>query len=103
MAKGKISKFDKSKVRLRANGLCEYCMSQEKYATHSFSIDHIIPESKGGTSGLENLCLACQGCNNYKYTKTHSIDQQSGERVNCIIHGKITGIIILNGMRTTAF
>ncbi|MDX2285233.1 MAG: HNH endonuclease [Bacteroidia bacterium] len=40
-------------------GCCEYCKSQAAFATYSFSIEHIIPLSKGGTHDLSNLALAC--------------------------------------------
>jgi hypothetical protein len=33
----------KQNVYKRANGCCEYCLSQARYSTQSFSIDHIIP------------------------------------------------------------
>jgi 5-methylcytosine-specific restriction endonuclease McrA len=33
-----------------------------------------LPKVKEGTDELENLALACQTCNNYKYTKTEAID-----------------------------
>ena len=38
----------KNKVVERAQGSCEYCRSQARFATQSFSIEHIIPQSKGG-------------------------------------------------------
>ena len=31
-----------------------------------------IPRSQGGATSLDNLALACQGCNNHKYNKTQS-------------------------------
>lgn len=37
-------------------------MSVAKYAT----VDHVIPRSKGGTDGLENLVIACPHCNRKK-------------------------------------
>jgi HNH endonuclease len=58
----------------RGNGCCEYCRSQTKFAIDPFVIEHIIPISRGGATISENLALACQGCNNYKYTKTEGID-----------------------------
>lgn len=61
-------------VLRRARGCCEYCWSQERFATQAFSIEHIIPRSAGGPSTLANLALACQGCNNHKYTKTEALD-----------------------------
>ena len=58
----------------RAHACCEYCLSQDQFSTHAFSIDHIIPVEKGGETTSENLALSCQGCNNHKYTKTESYD-----------------------------
>jgi hypothetical protein len=68
-------------VRARAHGVCEYCRSQERFATHPFSVEHIIPVQAGGDHSLDNLCLACQGCNNHKYTKTDAIDPVTSEIV----------------------
>lgn len=61
----------------RAKGCCEYCRSQERYATQVFSVEHIVPRQSGGRMALENLALACQGCNNHKYTKTTAPDPVS--------------------------
>ncbi|MCE2977967.1 MAG: HNH endonuclease [Pseudanabaena sp. CoA8_M7] len=33
------------------------------------TIDHIQPTSKGGLNTIENLCLACRTCNEYKSDK----------------------------------
>lgn len=44
------------------------------FASAPFSIEHITPISKGGNDSLENLALACQGCNGHKYTKTTCMD-----------------------------
>ena len=59
----------------RAQGCCEYCLSQERFSTQAFSIEHIIPVEKGGASTSDNLAFSCQGCNNYKYTKIEGYDQ----------------------------
>jgi hypothetical protein len=61
-------------VAARAEGCCEYCWSQAQYATQAFSVEHIVPRAKGGTSTLDNLALSCQGCNNHKYNKTEGVD-----------------------------
>jgi 5-methylcytosine-specific restriction endonuclease McrA len=53
----------------RARGCCEYCRSQAAYASQSFSVEHIVPRARGGTTSVDNLALACQGCNNHKYDK----------------------------------
>lgn len=69
-------------VKLRAKNCCEYCWSQEKFATQSFSVEHIRPVSKGGETFAENLALACQGCNNHKYNKTEEKDPVNGQSVS---------------------
>lgn len=61
-------------VTERAKGCCEYCLSQETYSTQRLSVEHIIPIWKNGETTVDNLALACQGCNNYKHTKTQAID-----------------------------
>lgn len=61
-------------VERRARGRCEYCQSPAKYATQRFSLEHIMPRSQSGMTSLDNLALACQGCNNYKYNKTRAED-----------------------------
>jgi hypothetical protein len=61
-------------VERRAKGCCEYCQSPAKYSTQTFALEHIIPRSQGGDTSLDNLALACQGCNNHKYNKTKSRD-----------------------------
>lgn len=65
----------------RAGGCCEYCRSQERFATESFSVEHIIPRNLGGKTNLENLALACQGCNGHKYISTHGYDPVSERRI----------------------
>lgn len=65
----------------RASGCCEYCLSQASYSATPFSIEHIRPVSQGGQSDLDNLALACQGCNNFKYTAVDALDPLSGTRV----------------------
>jgi 5-methylcytosine-specific restriction endonuclease McrA len=36
----------------RAAGCCEYCRSQERYATPAFSVEHIVPRQRGGRTAL---------------------------------------------------
>ena len=61
----------------RAIGCCEYCWSQSRYSTHSFALEHILPKHRGGKTTLENLALACQGCNNHKHIKIKGRDPVS--------------------------
>lgn len=75
-----ISKKDKGFVKERSLYSCEYCISQLLFSSDPFSIEHIIPISKNGTSNLDNLALSCQGCNNRKYTHTEALDPITGNK-----------------------
>jgi HNH endonuclease len=79
MADARLSLQTKRLVKERANGCCEYCLSQSKFSSDPLSIEHIIPRSKGGTNDLEDLAVSCQGCNNLKYNHTEAIDPMTGE------------------------
>lgn len=72
-----ISKEIRQQVRERANYLCEYCHSSEEASAARFEIDHIQPRSLGGSDELNNLALACQRCNGYRYNFTEGIDPKS--------------------------
>ncbi len=74
MAEKRLSSEVRNFVANRAGHCCEYCRSQEKFAVQSFSMEHIIPLSKGGKTKPENLAFACQGCNAHKYNKVEGID-----------------------------
>lgn len=68
-------------IRERANFLCEYCHSPEEASAALFEIDHIIPQSLGGSDLIENLALACQRCNGYRYNFTRGIDPETQQKV----------------------
>jgi len=68
-------------VMERADYCCEYCHSQSKFATESFSVEHIIPRLLGGQTDLKNLALACQGCNGHKHVRIRGYDSVSGNEV----------------------
>jgi hypothetical protein len=40
-----------------------------------------VPRYKNGETTLENLALSCQGCNNYKHTKTEGLDSTTQQIV----------------------
>ena len=81
MSESRVTAQQKKAVAERANRCCEYCKSQVRFAIQPFSIEHIIPKSLGGETTLDNLALACQGCNNHKYNKTEGRDLISGDIV----------------------
>ncbi|MBF0201949.1 MAG: HNH endonuclease [Desulfamplus sp.] len=45
---------------------CVYCLTDEDNCGLKMHVDHIIPESAGGNTTPENLCLACFSCNVHK-------------------------------------
>lgn len=74
-----ISEATQKQVRQRAENRCEYCLSHQNYVMGRLQIDHILPLAKGGKNSLENLCLACELCNQYKWTQTEAIDPQTDQ------------------------
>lgn len=74
MAKKAIPVATRRIVAERAVWCCEYCKSQEQFSPQPFTVDHFVPKSKGGSDDLENLALACQGCNGSKLDKTEALD-----------------------------
>lgn len=82
MSDPRVTTSQKQTIAQRARYCCEYCLSQLRYSPDPFSVEHIIPLARGGSSHLDNLALACQGCNSRKYTSTTAIDPISGEMVS---------------------
>ncbi len=74
----KPAKEQRRSVFERADGCCEYCLSQVNYSPSPFAAEHILPRHRGGTNRLDNLALSCQGCNNHKFTATEALDPSSG-------------------------
>lgn len=59
--------IDRELIRKRANYLCEYCHSPERISATRFTVDHIVPQSLGGSNEPDNLALACRRCNERRY------------------------------------
>ena len=59
---------------------CAYCQSAASIVGMPFEIDHVIPESLGGLTVRENLCLCCSPCNERKACRTTAIDPLTGNR-----------------------
>lgn len=57
---------------------CGYCQTSQRIIGPLLEIDHIVPESRGGTDDERNLILACPLCNGHKADKIESPDPQSG-------------------------
>jgi hypothetical protein len=77
----RVSKQKRQQVIERANGRCEYCHAQKRMIMY-MEVEHIHPTSKGGDNTLENLCLACFGCNNAKSNFLTAVDPLTEEVVS---------------------
>ena len=77
----KIPKATRKQVAEQANYRCSYCRSPE-WAGVPMVVDHVVPLVAGGTSDIENLCLACYRCNEFKGPKLDALDPLSDKRVS---------------------
>ena len=74
-----IPKLLRDQVSVNARHRCGYCLAQQEIIGIQLHVEHILPESVGGATALENLWLACSECNNHKGTQVAAIDPQTGE------------------------
>jgi HNH endonuclease len=72
----------KSQIEQSDRSRCCYCLTQEVISGISLSFDHIEPQSRGGATSFDNLCLACRACNEFKSNLTEAIDPLTGETVS---------------------
>ncbi len=81
MTQASISSILRQAVADHFQHRCCYCLSPEHIVGAEFTIDHIVPQSLGGASTEENLCLACWRCNLTKRDLIAAIDQETGVAV----------------------
>lgn len=81
MSRTRIPPALRELVAERSHHRCSYCLTPERIVGARFTIDHIIPESLGGTTTPDNLCLACWGCNLIKQDRVAALDPETGEMV----------------------
>lgn len=72
----KIPEKVRQRVRQRAGNRCEYCQCHQDIVMGFLQIDHVIPAAIGGSDHDDNLCLACELCNQYKWKKTDELDPE---------------------------
>lgn len=63
-----LKKSPKWHNRVRKEGRCAYCATP--LTVHTATMDHIVPLSRGGTTTLANLVVACRSCNMQKHART---------------------------------
>ena len=69
------------RVAERDHYRCPYCLTTEENCGLRMHIDHIMPETSGGLTVPENLCLACFACNVFKGAQQNGVDALTGETV----------------------
>lgn len=68
-------------VAARARHRCEYCHAPEAVFNFPFEVEHIVPQSHGGTDQESNLPLACRSCNLRKSDHQDGWDDHTGRDV----------------------
>jgi len=60
--------YTKNNIHRRDDFICQYC--NEKTRKEKITVDHVIPESKGGLSTWDNTVSSCKSCNMVKDNRT---------------------------------
>jgi len=76
-----VSKALRERIAAQARQRCGYCLTTERITGTPMEIDHIIPHSLGGSSGEDNLWLACSLCNEHKGNQMAAPDPMTDEVV----------------------
>jgi len=61
-------RYNRDDLYRRDHGRCQYC--DVKLNKDHFTVDHIMPSSRGGATSWENCVVSCHDCNNKKGNKT---------------------------------
>jgi 5-methylcytosine-specific restriction endonuclease McrA len=77
MSSRDIKPHIRDQIEKRAKFRCEYCQTTMDVSTQRYEIEHITPISQGGEAKIDNLALACRGCNSHKFTATEGYDEIS--------------------------
>lgn len=68
-------------VRQRADYLCEYCHTNERWQYVRFTMDHLISVIEGGSDAPDNLASACFHCNRRRANRRFALDLLSNHLV----------------------
>jgi 5-methylcytosine-specific restriction endonuclease McrA len=61
-------RLTRANLFVRDKGQCQYC--RKKLNRGRFTLDHVIPKSKGGSTDWNNLVVSCERCNIKKGDKS---------------------------------
>ncbi|HSN74284.1 MAG TPA: HNH endonuclease [Anaerolineae bacterium] len=76
----KIAPALREQIATRAQHRCSYCRSPQLIGV-PMVFDHVVPLAAGGESVIENLCLSCYRCNEFKGAKSRVPDPETGTLV----------------------
>mgnify|MGYP000559792732 CR=1 FL=1 len=74
MSKSRLPSKLRTKITEQFRSCCAFCQTQTRISGIRLTVDHIVPESLGGTNIESNLCLACWDCNLHKGVQVTAID-----------------------------
>lgn len=75
----RVSATLRRRVRDRAAGKCEYCLTHEDDTFYPHQPDHVVATKHGGKTSFENLAWSCFRCNRHKGSDIASVDPKSAE------------------------
>lgn len=61
-------KFSRRGIYARDRYTCQYCV--RAFSSNELTLDHVIPQSRGGRTSWDNIVAACLKCNQRKADKT---------------------------------
>lgn len=77
MRAARVSAALRRRVAEAAHFRCGYCLTSQHVIGPLLEIDHIVPESRGGTHDEDNLILACPMCNSHKADRVEALDPET--------------------------
>lgn len=69
----------RQQIVAQAGNRCEYCQRSQGDSSIPLEIEHVIARQHRGLTELQNLCLACADCNQFKGPNIAGLDPSSGE------------------------
>lgn len=78
---GRVPHELRRRVAQEAGYRCGYCRTPEAIAGVRLTIEHIIPQARGGQTVLDNVWLACHACNEFKGSRVRGRDSETGKHV----------------------
>jgi hypothetical protein len=79
--KARLPRRLRDRVALTAGYRCGYRRTPQSISGFRLSIEHIIPEARGGKTVEQNLWVACHACNEFKGARVLGRDSATGKRV----------------------